>query len=98
MKKLSALCLALCVSLSGTTAFARGGGSHHSSAAHGMPVTGGASGTSPATPGTNSLGTALSSNGVGNGPQKGSVLGTNPAIDREEAKVEKMIASICRGC
>jgi hypothetical protein len=63
-----------------------------------MPVTGGAIGTSPGAPGTNSLGTALSSSGVGNGTQKGPLLGTNPAIDREEAKVDKMIGSICRGC
>jgi hypothetical protein len=100
MKKLSVLCIALCVSLPTTVAFARGGGggmgSHHSSG--GMPVTGGAFGSSPNTPGTNSLGTALSSNGVGNGPQKGPLLGTNPAIDRDEAKVDKMIGSICRGC
>jgi hypothetical protein len=97
MKKLSAFCVALCVGLSGT-AFARGGvGSHHSSA-RGMAVTGGAFGTSPTAPGTNSLGTALSSSGVGNGPQKGPLLGTNPAIDREDAKVDKMIGSICRGC
>jgi hypothetical protein len=44
------------------------------------------------------LGTALSSNGIGNGPQKGPLLGTNPAVDREDAKVDKMIGSICRGC
>jgi hypothetical protein len=93
MKKLSVLCVALCVSLSATAALARGGmGSHHAS------VTGGAFGTSPAAPGTNSLGTALSSSGAGNGPMKGPLLGTNPAIDREEAKVDKMIGSICRGC
>ena len=92
MKKLTVLCIALCVSLSSTAALARGGGgSHHSS-------TGGASGTSPAAPGTNSAGTALSSGGGGNGPQKGPLLGTNPVIDREDAKVEKMIKSICRGC
>jgi hypothetical protein len=93
MKKLSVLCVALCVSLSTTAVFARGGGmgSH-------MSVTGGAFGTSAAAPGTNSLGTALSSSGIGHGPMKGSLLGTNPAIDREEAKVEKMIGSICRGC
>jgi hypothetical protein len=48
--------------------------------------------------GTNSLGTALSTSGVGNGPMKGPLLGTSPAIDCEEAKVEKMIGSICRGC
>ena len=93
MKKLSVLCVALCVSLSTTAAFARGGGM----ASH-MSVTGGGFGTSAAAPGTNSLGTALSSSGIGDGPMKGSVLGTNPAIDREEAKVEKMIGSICRGC
>jgi len=100
MKKLSVLCIALCVSLPTAAAFARGGGmgSHHSSGAAGLPVTGGAFGTSPSTPGTNSLGTALSSNAVGNGPQKGPLLGANPAIDREEAKVDKMIGSICRGC
>jgi hypothetical protein len=93
MKKLSILCIALCAGLSVTAAFARGGGmgSH-------MSVTGGAFGTSAAAPGTNSLGTALSSSGTGNGPMKGPLLGTNPAIDREEAKVDKMIGSICRGC
>ncbi len=91
MKKLSALCVALCVSLSATAAFARGGGmgSHHSSMALGIRAD---------TPGTNSLGTALSSSGIGHGPMKGPLLGTNPAIDREEAKVDKMIGSICRGC
>ena len=96
MKKLSVLCVALCVCLSTTAAFARGGGmgSHMSG---GMSVTGGAFGTSPAAPGTNSAGTALSSSGLGR-PMKGPLLGTNPAIDREEAKVEKMIGSICRGC
>ena len=92
MKNLSVLCVALCVGLSVTAAFARGGGggSHHSS-------TGGAFGTSPSAPGTNSLGTALSSSGTGSS-QKGPQLGTSPAIDQEDAKVEKMIGSICRGC
>jgi len=93
MKRVFVLCVALCVGLSTTAAFARGGGmGSHSSA------TGGAFGTSAAAPGTNSLGTALSSSGVGEGPIKGPLLGTNPAIDREDAKVEKMIGSICRGC
>ena len=98
MKKLSVLCVALCVGVSTTAAFARGGGmgSHHSASS--KPVTGGAFGTSPGAPGTNSLGTALSSNAVGNGPQKGPLPGTSPAIAREETKVNKMIASICRGC
>jgi hypothetical protein len=94
MKKLFVLCVALCVSLSTTAAFGGGGGmgSPH------MSVTGGAFGTSAAAPGTNSLGTALSSTGVGRGPMKGPLLGTSPAIDREEAKVDQMMGSICRGC
>jgi hypothetical protein len=97
MKKLFILCVALC--LSTTAAFARGGGmgSHSMSVAGGIPITGGAFGTSPATPGTNSLGTALSSSGTGH-PMKGPLLGVDPAIDREEAKVNKMMDSICRGC
>jgi hypothetical protein len=94
MKKLSVLCVALCVGLSTTAALARGGGGMGSH----MSVTGGAFGTSAAAPGTNSLGTALSSSGIGHGPMKGPLLGTSPAIDREEAKVDKMINSICRGC
>ena len=62
MKKLSVLCVALCVGLSTTAAFARGGGmGSHMSGTGGMSVTGGAFGTSPAAPGTNSAGTALSS-------------------------------------
>jgi len=93
MKKLYVVCVALCVGVSTTAAFARGGmGSHHAS------VTGGAFGTSAAVPGTNSSGTALSSSGIGDRPMSGPSLGTNPAIDREEAKVDKMIGSICRGC
>ena len=94
MKKLSALCAAVCIGLSTTTALARGGGGMGSH----MSVTGGAFGTSAATPGTNSLGTALSSSGIGHGPIKGPLIGTSPAIDREEAKVDKMMNSICRGC
>ena len=99
MKRLSVLCFAVCVGVSTSAAFARGGmsahgmGSSHMSMT-GMSVTGGAS---AAAPGTNSSGTALSSNGAGH-PMKGPPLGTNPAIDREEVKVDKMINSICRGC
>jgi hypothetical protein len=92
MKKLSVLCVAISLALSATAAFGRGGGSHHSS------MSGGASGSSAGAPGTNSAGTALSSSGVGHGPTNGPLLGTNPAIDKEEAKVDKMIGSICRGC
>ncbi|MDB5620485.1 hypothetical protein [Tardiphaga sp.] len=100
MKKRSVLCLVLCFSLSSSAAFARGGGmgSHQGSAFYGMPVTGGAAGTSPAAPGTNSAGTALSTAGIGNGPQKEGLLGTNAAADQEDAKLDKMIGSICRGC
>lgn len=99
MKKLLILTAVLCVGCS-STAFSRGGGGgmsggmgmRHSSA------TGGAAGTSPTAPGTNSLGTALSSGGEG-GAQKGPELGTgNPAVDREDARVAKMVHSICRGC
>jgi len=76
-------------------AFSRGGGmgGHHSGS-----VTGGAFGTNPAAPGTNSAGTALSSSGTGNAV-KGPALGTgNPVVDKEDAKVTRMISSICRGC
>jgi hypothetical protein len=94
MKKLSVLCFILCAGLPVTAAFARGGGMGSSH----MSVTGGAFGTNAAAPGTNSLGTALSSSGTGNGPMKGPLLGTSPAVDREDAAVDKAIGSICRGC
>ena len=102
MRRLSILCIVLCLGGLTSAAFARGGsgggmgGMHHSSG--GLSVTGGAAGSSPTAPGTNSLGTALSSGGRGNGPQKGPLLGSNPAVDREEARVDKSIKSICRGC
>jgi hypothetical protein len=95
MKKLSILCAALCLGLSGNWSFAYGfgggiGGQH----------SGGAFGTSAAAPGTNSLGTALGSSGRGRGHRiKGPPLGTgNPAVDREDARVDRMVRSICRGC
>lgn len=93
MRKLFVLCLVLGVFWS-TAAFSRGGGmgSHHSSS------TGGAFGASPSAPGTNSLGTALSSGGAGE-RVKGPPLGTgNPAVDREDKRVAKIVHSICRGC
>jgi hypothetical protein len=109
MTKPSVLFVVLGLALSTTAAFGRGGvGSSHmsmsggafgtSTAASHMPVTGGAFGSSAATPGTNSLGTALPSSGLEGHPMKGPLLGTGPAIDREEAKVDKMMGSICRGC
>jgi hypothetical protein len=78
-------------------AFSRGGGGmggmHHSSS-----TAGGAAGTSPAAPGTNSLGTALSSSGTG-GVGKGVALGTgDPAVEQEDRKAARMISSICKGC
>jgi hypothetical protein len=97
MKMLSVPCVALCISFSTVAAFARGGGMGMGMGSSHMSSTGGAFGTSAAAPGTNSLGTALSSSGTSH-PMKGPLLGTNPAIDHEEAKVEKMIGSICRGC
>jgi hypothetical protein len=104
MKKLSVVCIALGVAVSTTAAIGRGGGmgSHHGGShhmgLHHRSMSGGALDTSAATPGTNSSGTALSSSGKGHGRMKGPPLGTNPVIDREDAKVAKMIGSICRGC
>jgi hypothetical protein len=97
MKNLCLLCLAVCIGFA-APAFARGGmGSHHSSGL-GIPVTGGASGEKVSAPGTNSLGTALSTSGFGNSSQKGPLLGTSAGVDREEAKVTRALASVCRGC
>lgn len=98
MKKLSILCIALCLDLCGNSVLAQGIGGglgmQHSSAS------GGAFGSSAATPGTNSLGTALGSSGRGRGHRiKGPPLGTgNPAVDREDARAQRMVESICRGC
>ena len=94
MKKLFILCL-LSLGLCSSTAAILGMTMHHASAS------GGAFGSSAAALGTNSLGTALpSSGGRGRGRKmKGPALGTgNPAVDREDAKVAKMVKSICRGC
>jgi len=103
MIRLSAFCVILCLAIPASAALARGGssgggmsGMHHSTS--GLSVTGGVAGTSPSAPGTNASGTALSSGGHGTGPQKGPLLGSNPAVDREETRVDKSIKSICRGC
>jgi hypothetical protein len=90
MKRPLILCVAFAFTFAlSSSALARGGGGHHS---------GGAFGTAPTMPGTNSLGTALSSGGS-NGTMKGPALGTgDPAVDSEDAKVAKMVKSICRGC
>jgi hypothetical protein len=93
VRPLSFLCIVACLALSGA-ASARGGmGSHVSMAS------GGALGTSAAAPGTNSLGTALPSSGFGGHAMKGPLLGTDPTIDKDDARLEKMLEeSICRGC
>jgi len=107
MKRFLVVCIVACTSAAGTAAFARGGmGSHgmgmglhpSSSALTGIPVTGGAFGERPSSPGTNSLGTALSSSGFGRPQKKGPLLGTSPAVDREEARVDRALSSVCRGC
>jgi hypothetical protein len=54
-----------------------------------MSMMGDALGTTAAAPGTNSSGTALSSEGVG-----GPMLDNKAAIDPEDAKINKMINSI----
>jgi len=91
MKKLFVIYVLVCAGLLTPAAFARGGGmgSHGMSTMGGMSTVGGAFGTSAAAPGTNSSGTALSSSGVGNGPMKGPLLGTSPAIDREERRSKR---------
>ena len=99
MKKLSILCIIACLGLSGSAAFGRGHGGGMGMGMHHSSMSGGAFGTSAAAPGTNSLGTALATAGRGEGRLKGPPLGTgNPAVDREDAKVAKMVESICRGC
>ena len=95
MKTLFVLCTALCIGLSTAAAFARGGGmggAHGMGSSH-MSMMGGAFGTTAAAPGTNSSGTALSSDGVGR-----PMPDIKPAFDPEDAKIDKMINSICRGC
>ena len=100
MKTPLIICLAVGLGISNSAASARGGmsgmGMSHMGSASSIGA-GGSFGTSVYAPGTNSLGTALPSSGVGK-PMKGALLGTSPAIDREEAKVEKMLNSVCRGC
>jgi hypothetical protein len=100
MKKQLTIAIAFCLTLSSTVAFARGGMSGMGTS-HMMGPTqigaGGSFGTSPSAPGTNSAGTALSSSGMGR-PMTGPLLGTSPAIDQEEARVEKALGSICTGC
>jgi hypothetical protein len=101
MKRLIVVCSAICLGLSASAALARGGhggGMSHGSSMSGMSATGGASGERVGAPGTNSLGTALSSSGFGSSSVKGPLLGTSPAVDHEEARVVRALTSVCRGC
>ena len=92
MKRLSLVCVVVCLVLSASAALARGGTGAHMSM-------GGALGTSAAAPGTNSLGTALPTDVGAGHPMKGPLLGTSPAIDQENARLSKMLeGSVCRGC
>ncbi|OSJ08907.1 hypothetical protein BST63_27625 [Bradyrhizobium canariense] len=93
MNSFAVVCVLASVALSGS-ASARGG-----MRAQISMETGGALGTSASAPGTNSLGTALPSSDSGGHATKGPLLGTDPTIDKEDARLEKMLAgSICRGC
>ena len=96
MRTLTIGCIVLSALFS-TAALGRGSGGAGTGMHHSGTMTGGASGTRPAAPGTNSAGTALSSGGNGIGP--GPALGTgDPAVDREDRRAARMISSICRGC
>jgi hypothetical protein len=94
MKVLAVVLLAIAIDFSPDLALARGGAVSHSAPS---VTVGGALGTPLGAPGTNSLGTALPTD-LGNGiPMKRS-FNMGPSIDRENAKIDKMIGSICRGC
>ena len=105
MKKALVISMAVGVGIWSPIAFARGGtgggmggmGMSHTMGSVRSVGAGGSFGEGIYSPGTNSLGTALPSSGIGR-PIKGPLLGTSPAIDREEARVEKALGSICRGC
>ena len=95
MKKLLVFTFTLALA-SPAAAFDLGGGggmgTHHSASS------GGESGSSAGAPGTNSLGTALSSGRDGR-RMKGPSLGTgNPFVDRDDKRVARVVHSICRGC
>jgi hypothetical protein len=97
MKPLAIGCVVL-ATLFSTAAFSRGSGGGGMGMHHSSSVTGGAFGTKPTAPGTNSAGTALSSSG-GSAAVRGPALGTgDPAVDQEDRKAARMMSSICRGC
>jgi hypothetical protein len=105
MKKILGIGVAVSFVIWSPIACARGGmgggmggmGMSHTMGSARSVGAGGSFGEGIYSPGTNSLGTALPSSGIGR-PIKGPLLGTSPAIDREEARVEKALGSICRGC
>lgn len=92
MRSFAAVCILASVALSGT-ASARGDMGSHMSMGRG-----GTFGTSAAAPGTNSLGTALPSDGGGHA-MKGPSIGTDPTITKDDARLDKILeGAICRGC
>lgn len=94
MKMPIVVCLTACLALP-VSAWARGGMGSHSMSISG----GGAFGTSAAAPGTNSLGTALSSSDAGGHAMQRPSPGTDMAIDKEDERLDKLLdGSICRGC
>lgn len=98
MKPLFILCIL--AGLATSAALARGGMSSHASHMSSSPMSpasGGALGTSAGTPGTNSLGTAISSSGIGT-RMSGPTRSITPPLDANESRVHKAIGSICRGC
>ncbi|MBR0753714.1 hypothetical protein JQ604_16115 [Bradyrhizobium jicamae] len=89
IRVISTACVAVLLTVPTTASFGRGGGSQHGTSGFAMHAD---------VPGTNALGTAQSSSGTGN-PTKGVAIGTDPAIARMDATVDKMVkGSICRGC
>jgi len=94
MKNCLVVCIALGVALSSTTAFARGGMGGMGMSHMGSPPTGiggGSFGTSPYAPGTNSLGTALPSSGMGK-PIKGRCSAPAPLSTKRKPRSRRCSA------
>jgi hypothetical protein len=89
MKTFSVLCVALCVSLPATAAFARGGMDHVMRSSVAAP-------SAPCSCTWQQL--VRHSAFVILRPTNGPPLGTNRAIDRDEAKADKVIGSIRPEC
>ena len=87
---ISTICVVVLLALPTTASFGRGGGgSQRGTGGFAMHAD---------VPGTNAAGTAQSASGTGM-PTDNVSLGTDPAIAKEDAAVDKRIkSSICRGC